>query len=446
MEGAGHSTTSSHRALRRVTTSRKALRIGSPGPYGVWAMGFLSSVCIAYLFGYVLLLPPKGFTQSSLTTKIGTAQSNINKRVNSSCGTRQTPNENAWITEARITHLFNAWSALLNTTSDDVLKRPDVPRPPHLENCRLNVEKNKKSYGQGDDGGAFPRWTLWKGSLGLELFDPALHAKKGVGAANASPGGQYPPWIAGSDEENYPQTRRVQMDIWVHQQPPDCRDPSLQFLVADWERLPRLGIGAQIVAISGLLAIAMKEKRIVVTRYYNRADHDGCKGASRSCWSCYFFQETSPDCQKRAFELVRSNASLANGVVRVKEMSYNSKKIWAVDIHRFHSISATRYLMRFPTEHMCGLLNSARHSAFGMQAAKLVLESIQNYSPEEVIDDTELYPDWSFHFTHIARQRGNLSMAAYMASLGRESSTNCALINFMMATEADFLVGALGSN
>jgi hypothetical protein len=38
--------------------------------------------------------------------------------------------------------------------------------------------------------------------------------------------------------------------------------------------------------------------------------------------------------------------------------------------------------MRFPTEYMCGLLNAARHSAFGFEAAKLVLESIQNDSPK----------------------------------------------------------------
>jgi hypothetical protein len=32
--------------------------------------------------------------------------------------------------------------------------------------------------------------------------------------------------------------------------------------------------------MSGLLAIAIKEKRILVTNHYNRADHNGCKGDS----------------------------------------------------------------------------------------------------------------------------------------------------------------------
>ncbi|RCV21275.1 hypothetical protein SETIT_4G126300v2 [Setaria italica] len=47
--------------------------------------------------------------------------------------------------------------------------------------------------------------------------------------------------------------------------------------------------------------------------------------------------------------------------------------------------------------------------------------------------------------SRVARQSGNSSMAAYEASLGREASTSHALVNFMMATEADFVVGALGS-
>lgn len=84
--------------------------------------------------------------------------------------------------------------------------------------------------------------------------------------------------VTGSDEENYPLTRKVQRDIWYHQHPPNCRDPGVKFLVADWERLPGFGIGAQLAGMCGLLAIAINEKRVLVTNYYNRADHDGCEG------------------------------------------------------------------------------------------------------------------------------------------------------------------------
>lgn len=52
----------------------------------------------------------------------------------------------------------------------------------------------------------------------------------------------------------------------------------MKFLLTDWERLPGFGIGAQIVGMTGLLAIAINEGRVLVTNYYNRADHGGCKG------------------------------------------------------------------------------------------------------------------------------------------------------------------------
>ena len=86
--------------------------------------------------------------------------------------------------------------------------------------------------------------------------------------------------IKGSDEENYPLTRKVQRDIWLHQHPLNCSDGNVKFLIADWERIPGFGIGAQIAGMSGLLAIAIIQKRILVTSYYNRADHNGCKGIS----------------------------------------------------------------------------------------------------------------------------------------------------------------------
>ncbi|KAM1692025.1 hypothetical protein ACFXTN_030740 [Malus domestica] len=81
----------------------------------------------------------------------------------------------------------------------------------------------------------------------------------------------------------------------------------------------------------GLLAIAINENRVLVTNYYNRADHDGCKGSSRSSWSCYFFPETSIQCRNRAFELMGSEEAWKKGTITAKE-SYNSKQIW-LDLH-----------------------------------------------------------------------------------------------------------------
>lgn len=74
----------------------------------------------------------------------------------------------------------------------------------------------------------------------------------------------------------------VQRDIWLHQHPPNCKDPNMRFLVADWERLPGFGIGAQLAGMTELLAIAIKERRVLVTNYYNHADHSGCLGNTSS--------------------------------------------------------------------------------------------------------------------------------------------------------------------
>ena len=39
-----------------------------------------------------------------------------------------------------------------------------------------------------------------------------------------------------------------------------------------------------------------------------------------------------------------------------------------------------------------------------------------------------------------------MSMAEYEASLGRETSTNYPLVNFLMAADSDYFIGALGSS
>lgn len=64
---------------------------------------------------------------------------------------------------------------------------------------------------------------------------------------------------------------------------------------------------------------------------------------------------------------------------------------------------------------------------------------------QEVIDRTKLHHTWNFYFTNVTRQDANVTMAVYEASLGRETGTNYPLVNFIMATEADFFIGALGS-
>lgn len=452
----------------------------------------------------------------------------------------------------RVSLLYSAWSDLLKAKSGKGdgelfekagLSKSNLPNAPHFENCKSTARLNER-LDKLEENENFPPWTIWRGLLDMYPSSANDEHLRDIRRQSMS-GGAYPPWIMGSDEENFPLTRKVQRDIWVHQHPLNCRDPSVKFLVADWERLPGFGIGAQIAGMIGLLALAINENRVLVTNYFNRADHDGCKGPSRARWSCYFFPETSKPCQGRALELMRTKKALGKGIVTTKD-NYSSKEIWTgrtprvwgypwsylqptTEVNgtllpnhrkmdrRWWRAQAVRYLMRFQTEYTCSLLNVARHAAFGREAAKLVLSRFNgewpqkiikdspseinefvwsNHKPwmpkpllsmhvrmgdkacemkvvefeeymhladrfrerfpqlsniwlstemQEVINKAKLYPQWNFYYTNVTRQIGNITMAKYEASLGRETSTNYPLVNFLMATEADFFVGALGS-
>ncbi|OAY76947.1 hypothetical protein ACMD2_07459 [Ananas comosus] len=470
--------------------SQKALQMSSSTPCKIWVLGFFCGVCITYFF-LVVLSPFRTDTFGLGYSSSQTAISPISTSVYSGNGSsrnfiniqqRLRVLQSGEISnEERIMNLFSSWSALLNgpkygegETLMGEAQSSAVPRPPHLENCRLNVERNKRFDNYGENR-SFPPWTLWRGLLGLELLKPTTSkgSEHNHLEQTAKFDGAYPPWIVGSDEDNYPLTRLVQRDLWIHQHPKYCSDPNQQFLVADWEKLSGFGMGAQFAGMSGLLAIAIKEKRILVTNYYNRADHNGCEGSFRSRWSCYFFPETSHECQTRAFELMQSAEAWENKIITTKE-NYTSKEIWAGRVprvwgepwsylqptteingtlvthhrkmdRRWWRAQAIRYLMRFQTEYTCNLLNVARHQAFGLEAAKLVFSSLHSSSPRQVIDKTRLYPNWNFYYTNVRREAGNISMATYEASLGRELSTNYPLVNFIMATDADFFTGALGS-
>lgn len=61
--------------------------------------------------------------------------------------------------------------------------------------------------------------------------------------------------------------------------------------------------------------------------------------STRSSWSCYFIPETSPECRRRAFELIHDRESWEKGIIIAKE-NYTSKEIWAGHVPRLDVVYA----------------------------------------------------------------------------------------------------------
>ncbi|CAL5321852.1 unnamed protein product [Camellia sinensis] len=290
---------SNDKGLERVV-SQKALQMGSSFPCQICVVGFLSGVCLTTLFlaAFTSFDTSQfgGISFSSGITSWNSSSDTITNMVtNGDCNLKLKETERVMYShgsfdheiDERVSSLYSAWTALLNnpTNSEGELlqgvgpSRLNVPKAPHLENCKLSAQLNER-LDKHVENESFPLWTTWKGFLDTYPFSNDAQLK--FYRRQAISEGAYPPWITGSDEENYPYTRKVQRDIWVHQHPVNCSDPNVRFLVADWERLPGFGIGAQIAGMCGLLAIAINEKRVLVTNYYNRADHDGCRDMNRN--------------------------------------------------------------------------------------------------------------------------------------------------------------------
>lgn len=96
--------------------------------------------------------------------------------------------------------LYSAWSNLLHqSTSEDELlpgKRlgsSNIPKAPHLENCKLSARINKRLDSRAENE-SFPPWTIWKGMLdNLPLSTPDeqlwYYRHKAISQ------GAYPPWV-----------------------------------------------------------------------------------------------------------------------------------------------------------------------------------------------------------------------------------------------------------
>ncbi|XP_031503346.1 uncharacterized protein LOC116266322 isoform X2 [Nymphaea colorata] len=500
---------SSYKSLERLV-SQRALEMSSYVSCKVGVVCFLCGVCVTYLllaamtsfrgFDFESLVSTPAVKAENATGSLTLVPSSDDTPLRSSCvymamgrGSGITRNRDL-ISKRRDLLLYTLWDSLLEGkgTRSSGFNRSNVPEAPHMENCQFNVQIHRKLDERGENG-SLPPWRNWRALLGFEQ----TQIEKGEAQEGA-----YPPWIVGSDEDNLPLTRQVQQDIWMHQHPRNCSDPNVRFLVADWQVEPGFGLGAQIAGMCGLLSIAINEQRVLVTNYFNRADHEGCKGPARSRWSCYFAPEVSTECRNQAMKLLWGQKAWSQNIVTLKD-NYSSKAIWAGRVPR---IWGTPWDDLQPTTEIDGnLLKRHRkmdrrwwrsqvghgklqaemenhvwayhrpwiprpilsvHVRMGDKASEMKVVGFEAYMQlsdrvrrrfpnlkniwlstemQEIIDKLRFYPQYKFYYTNVTRQEGNMTMAAYEASLGREISTNNALVNFLMAADADFFIGALGS-
>lgn len=96
--------------------------------------------------------------------------------------------------------LYSAWSSLLtepvsrrNTFLRDLgLDKGTIPNAPHLENCKLKAEANKR-FDERSATDGFPSWTSWKGFL--DTHPTAMTEESSNLRRQEKFEGSYPPWV-----------------------------------------------------------------------------------------------------------------------------------------------------------------------------------------------------------------------------------------------------------
>lgn len=264
-----------------------------------------------------------------------------------------------------------------------------VRRAPHLQDCSRLERERQESDSRGANGSA-PPWA--------HSSDPR------------------PPWVAGSDEDNLPLTREAQAAIWRHQNPANCRDPSLRFLIASWPRPPNHGLGSALHIMTLWLAAALTTGRVLVTQSdFLRSKHEGCPGWVHGRLDCYFYPLAPQECTERALQLnqelhggelvaahkvMKTMRDRSERVLAVHHMRWgfvqklvpglwgspwekvaSSVELWGEMLDMAHGdlhlgwwrAQGIRYLLRWPSKYMCAITNRARHESYGAAVASELL-------------------------------------------------------------------------
>ncbi|CAI7916499.1 unnamed protein product, partial [Closterium sp. NIES-54] len=143
--------------------------------------------------------------------------------------------------------------------------------------------------------------------------------------------------VRGSDADSLAHTREAQRDIWTNQMPPrGCQDRRL--LVAPWPDASRFSLARQLHGMAALLAIAMLHNRTLVPLpgTFQPANNQVCRGCSFQFLLLILLRPPPPP-------------SL-------------------LQVHWWRA-QAVRFMLRWPSAHLCHVINQQRHTAYGIHVA-----------------------------------------------------------------------------
>ncbi|GJP47124.1 hypothetical protein CLOM_g6356 [Closterium sp. NIES-68] len=282
-----------------------------------------------------------------------------------------------------------------------------------------------RGTGEGGSGGACCRRAspgFTNGEFKPSIAATVAAAAEGSSAAPPPPPAccecvPQPPWVRGADSDNLALTRAVQRDLWEWQFPPSCANRRL--LVVPWPEDRSHGMGSQVHIMAVLLSVALSSNRILVPlpASYGRANTTDCHATGHhSTWACFFSPFASPLCSQEVSlalsanqlppcvvpaEGYRAGAALADRLVCVNTSSLDELKyeaaaasLWGdaystdpdvvehrgevllegTDDKKLHwwRAQAVRFMLRWPSAHLCHVINQQRHTAYGMHAANRI--------------------------------------------------------------------------
>ncbi|KAI8539529.1 hypothetical protein RHMOL_Rhmol09G0189900 [Rhododendron molle] len=386
-----------------TVVSQRALQMGSSFPCRICVVGFLFGVCLTTLFLAALTSGSFAFGGISFSSF-----SNGITSWNPSTSDMSNIND-----QEKVSFLYSAWSALLNESmkgeSDQLPQGADqvrnVPKAPHLENCKLSAQVNKK-LDKRVENESFPPWTLWKGLL-----------------------------------DTYPSSepRKIWGDPWSYMQPTADIDGKL---IASHRNMDTRWWRAQ-----GLRYL-MRFKTEYTCNLLNAERH-----AAFGREAAKMVVLATP--AKKWLEFLLKPVLKAK--LQIEASPPEATEEPQSDIERFVWSNHKPWIPRpLLSMHVRMGDKASEMKVVGFEGYMNLAERIRKRFPhvhnilvssemQEVIDKLRSYSGWNFYYTNVTRQVGNTSMADYSASLGPEVSTNYPLVNFLMAVDSDFFVGALGS-